>query len=308
LPANLALRSDKGPWSVAAILSPLKTRFIVNLHSRGGATRIAAVKEFAQTRGAEVRTTKHTGHAFMLAGEAIAEGCELVVAVGGDGTMNEVATALVATPAILGLIPAGSGDGLGRHLGLHGSVRHALHVIGHGRIQLIDTGIADGHAFFCAAGLGFEAEIAQRFNQLRRRGFLRYLLTSAQTLRSWRALEYRISSGDFQTTRRAFTLVVANACQYGNNARIAPRAQVNDGELDLSVVPPLTAWNAVPLATRLFSGSIDSARNMICRRTTHVVVERAEPGLLHTDGEVHQAGTRVEFSIRPASLRVLTPA
>lgn len=280
----------------------------MNLRSRGGAARIAAVREFAQARGAEVRTTEHTRHAFTLAGEAIAEGCAVVVAVGGDGTMNEVATALVDTPAVLGLVPAGSGDGLGRHLGLHGSVRHALQIIDHGRIQLIDTGVADGHAFFCAAGLGFEAEIAQRFNQLRRRGFLRYLLTSAQTLRTWRAVEYTISSADFQTTRRAFTLVVANACQYGNNARIAPRAQVNDGQLDLCVVPPLTVWNAAPLAARLFSGSIDSARNMISRRTSHVVIERAEPGLLHTDGEVHQAGTRVEFSIRPASLRVLTPA
>lgn len=265
------------------------------------------MREFAHTRGAEVRTTEHTRHAFTLAGEAIAAGCELVVAVGGDGTMNEVATALVATPAILGLIPAGSGDGLGRHLGLHGSLRHALHVLDHGRIQLIDTGVADGHAFFCAAGLGFEAEIAQRFNQLRRRGFLRYLLTSAQALRTWRSPEYRISCAGYQTTRRVFTLVVANASQYGNNARIAPRAQVNDGELDLCVVPPLTAWNAAPLAVRLFSGSIDSARNMICRRITHVAVERAAAGLLHTDGEVHQAGPRVEFSIRPASLRVLTP-
>ncbi len=280
----------------------------MNLRSQGGAARIAAVREYAEARGAEVMTTKHTRHAFTLAGEAVAAGCDVVVAVGGDGTMNEVATALVDTPAILGLIPAGSGDGLGRHLGLHGSARHALHIIDHGRIEIIDTGVADGHAFFCAAGLGFEAEIAQRFNQLRRRGFLRYLLTSARTLRTWRALEYRISSGDFQTTQKAFTLVVANACQYGNNARIAPHAQVNDGELDLCVVPPVTAWNAAPLVARLFSGSIESARNMISRRTTHVVVERAEPGVLHTDGEVHQAGTRVEFSIRPASLRVLTPA
>ncbi len=252
--------------------------------------------------------TEHTRHAYALASEAVAAGCELVVAVGGDGTMNEVATALVATPAILGLIPAGSGDGLGRHLGLHGSVRHALHIIDHGRIQLIDTGVADGHAFFCAAGIGFEAEIAQRFNQLRRRGFLRYLLTSARTLRTWRAPEYTITSQDYQTTRRAFTLVVANACQYGNNARIAPRAQVDDGELNLCVVPPVTPWNAIPLAARLFSGSIDSAPNVISRRATQVVVERREPGPLHTDGEVHHAGTRIEFSVRPGSLRVLTPA
>lgn len=280
----------------------------MNLRSRGGAARVAAVREFARARGAEVKVTEHTRHAFALAGEAVAEGCELIVAVGGDGTMNEVATALVATPAILGLVPAGSGDGLGRHLGLHGSLPHALHVLDHGRIQIIDTGLADGHAFFCAAGMGFEAELAHRFNQLHRRGFLRYLLTGAKVLRTWQPQVYTISAPDFQLQRRAFTLVVANACQYGNNAKIAPRARVDDGELDLSVVPPLTCWNALPLAARLFAGSIDSAPNMLCRRSRTFVVERANPGLLHTDGELHQAGTRVEFNIRPASLRVLTPA
>lgn len=280
----------------------------MNLRSRGGAARLAAVREFARARGAEVRLTEHTRHAFALASEAVTAGCELIVAVGGDGTMNEVATALVATPAILGLIPAGSGDGLGRHLGLHGSLRHALHVLDHGRIQVIDTGVADGHAFFCAAGMGFEAELAHRFNQLRRRGFLRYLLTGAKVLRTWQPQEYTVSSPEFKLQRRAFTLVVANACQYGNNAKIAPRARVDDGVLDLSIVPPLTLWNALPLAARLFAGSIDSAANMECRRAQRVIVERTEPGLLHTDGELHQAGTRIEFSIRPASLRVLTPA
>src|SRR5690606_3225308 len=110
---------------------------------------------------------------------ALDDGCDLIVAVGGDGTMNEVATALVDTPATLGLVPCGSGDGLGRNLRIHGPVTRALEILHTGRPRAIDTGLAAGHAFFATAGLGFEAEIAQRFNQLDRRGFARYVSTSA---------------------------------------------------------------------------------------------------------------------------------
>lgn len=221
--------------------------------------------------------------------------------------MNEVATALVGTSATLGLIPCGSGDGLGRHLRIHGSPAHALAVLENGRIQTIDTGFADGHAFFCAAGLGFEAEIAHRFNQLRRRGFLRYLTTSAKAFCSSQPQPYTITH-DGRTERvRAFTLAVANSDQYGNNARIAPGARADDGLLDLCAVPPLHAFNAVPFAFRLFRGTLDRSAGIIFRRSTHFLVERAAPGLLHTDGELHQAGSRVEFTVRPASLRILAP-
>lgn len=299
------MRSIRRPPSVPLPSLPLKTRFIVNLRSGGAARLVGPVREFAQQRGADVVLTEHVRHASALAAEAIAEGFELVVAVGGDGTMNEVATALVGTQATLGLIPAGSGDGFGRHLGLHGPVQHALRILDHGRIQTIDTGVADGHAFFCAAGIGFEAEIAHRFNQSHRRGFFRYLLTSARAFRTWQPQEYTLAHGVRRETLRAFTLVVANASQYGNNARIAPRARMDDGKLDLCVVPPLTLWNIPPLAARLFAGNIDSAPSVVSQQRERFVIERAAPGFLHTDGELHEAGTRLEFTVRPASLRVM---
>ena len=287
---------------------PLKTRFIVNLRSGGAARLVGPVREFARQRDAEVALTEHVRHASTLAAQAVTDGIELVVAVGGDGTMNEVATALVGTSATLGLIPAGSGDGFGRHLGLHGPLPHALGILDHGRIQTIDTGVADGHAFFCAAGIGFEAEIAHRFNQSHRRGFFRYLLTSARAFRTWTPQDYTLSQGLHRQTLRAFTLVVANASQYGNNARIAPRACMYDGKLDLCVVPPLTLWNLPTLAARLFTGKIDSAPGVVSRQSERFVIERAAPGFLHTDGELHEAGTRIEFTMRPASLRVKVPA
>lgn len=252
--------------------------------------------------------TERSRHAHELANRALADGCEQIVAVGGDGTMNEVASALVHTGATLGLVPCGSGDGLGRHLRIHGPVARALAVLESGQSRLIDTGLADGHPFFTVAGLGFEAEISQRFNRLQRRGFLRYVTTSAGALRAWRPQEYTIVHDGARERFPAFTLAVANCAQYGNDALVAPGALIDDGLLDLCVIPPINAWNALPLLFRLFRGTLPRARGASRRPGTHFVIERATAGLIHTDGEVHLAGRTVEFSVRPASLRVMCPA
>lgn len=252
--------------------------------------------------------TTHRRHATALALAALAEGCELVVAVGGDGTMNEVAACLVNTPATFGLIPCGSGDGLGRHLGIHGSLPHALEILRTGRPRLIDSGLADGHPFFTVAGMGFEADVSARFNELTGRGFWRYLTTAAQLWLRQAPLPCVIEHEGRRTTTRAFTLAVANSDQFGNDAIIAPGARVDDGLLDLTAVPPVGFLRAAPMLVRLFNGSVHRAAGVVHLQAARFVVERAAPGLIHTDGETHGAGTRVEFSIRPASLRVLAPA
>lgn len=229
------------------------------------------------------------------------------MAAGGDGTINEIASVLVGTGATLGLVPCGSGNALGRHLGIHGSVTRALGVLTTGTPRLIDSGLADGHPFFCVAGLGFEAEIATRFNQLTQRGFLRYLTLAVRTLASWRSQEYTVIHDSGRERWCAFTLAVANTSQYGNHARIAPGARTDDGLLDLCALPPISLWNALPLTARLFAGTLDRAPAVNLRRGKSFIVERAAPGPLHTDGEVRSAGTRVEFVVRPSSLRIMVP-
>lgn len=292
----------------SAPLFPLKARFIVNPRSGRAVRALPGVRAFAAARGAAVLLTERPRHASELAAGALAAGCELVVAVGGDGTMNEVASALVGTGATLGLVPCGSGDGLGRHLRIHGTVAHALRLLEMGIPRLIDTGLADGHPFFTVAGLGFEAEISRRFNRLARRGFVRYLTTSAQALRQWEPRDYTVVHGASRERVRAFTLAIANSDQYGNDARIAPGALVDDGLLDLCAVPPVTAWNALPLLFRLFQGSLTDRTAALLRRADRFVVEREADDPLHTDGETRPAGRRVEFSVRPASLRIMCPA
>ena len=285
----------------------MKTRFIVNPRSGAAARALAHVRTFAAKRGADVVLTEHAGHASSLAERALQDGCEFLVAVGGDGTLNEVARLLIGTSAVCGLVPCGSGNGLGRHLGIHGSVASALAILDHGRPRSIDTGLADGRPFFTAAGLGFEAELAARFNQPGRRGFSGYLATGAPLLRSYRSQRYVLEHDERRETLAAFTLAVANSDQYGNQAYIAPGARVDDGLLNLTAVPPLDPWNGVPLLWRLFRGTLAESPRIVVRSSARFVVERAAPGLLHVDGETYHAGARVEFLVRPLSLRILAP-
>ncbi len=281
--------------------------FIVNPRS-GRATRVLpAVRAYAATIRAEVVLTESPGHATALATAALARGVTTLIAVGGDGTLNEIARPLIGTAATLGLIPCGSGNGLGRHLGIHGSLPHILDILRAGHTRVIDTGLADSHPFFTVAGLGFEADVAARFNQLTHRGFLRYLRTSAIALRTAPIETCEIEHSGQRTTIRAFTLAVANSDQYGNRARIAPGARVDDGLLDLAVVPRITALNALPLLARLFTGRLVGAAGMIHLRDKKFIVTRPSPGPFHTDGEIHPAGPRITFTVRPASLRILAP-
>ncbi|MEO7414631.1 MAG: diacylglycerol kinase family protein [Opitutaceae bacterium] len=286
----------------------LKIHFIVNPQSGRAVASLEAVRSFARKHGATVSLTERTRHASDLTRAALNDSANLIVAVGGDGTMNEVAGTLVNSGATFGLIPCGSGNGLGRHLGIHGSIDRALQLLIAGCPRCIDSGVANGRPFFVVAGLGFEAEIAERFNRLSQRGFWRYLTTSARAWRQSVPLSCSVNYDRHHEHVRAFTLAVANTDQYGNNARIAPGARVDDGLLDLTVVPPVTLLSAVPLLTRLFSGRL--APPAVWRRqAAGFVVDGLSAGLvLHTDGETQPAGERVAFSVQPASLRIMVPA
>ena len=285
----------------------MKTRLIVNPRSGGAARVLGAVQAFAVREGAELRLTERPGHAGELAREAVAAGRRLVVAVGGDGTVNEVASALTGTETVLGIVPAGSGNGLGRTLGLHLPPAAALAVLRHGRPRRIDTGLADGRPFFNVAGLGLEAELADRFNRAARRGLVGYLRVAAASLDLLRPSRFTIITGETRHELTATTIAVANGPQYGSNARIAPRARLDDGRLDLTAVPRLTLLNSLPLIAALFRGTLAKRPGVFMTTGERITVERAAPGPLHTDGEVHPAGAKVEFTVRPSSLSVLTP-
>ena len=303
-------QSDPAHFSLTS--HALKARFIFNPHSgsnrRNPYLRDRALEFIARCGwDASVVSTTHPRHATELARQAVDEGCTLVIAIGGDGTMNEVATALVGTPAIFGLIPCGSGNGLGRHVGIPGPGHGAFRTLAEGEPMAMDTGTINGDPFFCAAGVGFEALIAGRFAVLTNRGFSGYLHTGLKAWFSYQPENYLIHHAGGQTRLEALTLAIANSAQYGNNAYIAPGASICDGLLNLTAVPRVNFFNALPLFWRLFHGSLDRVPSIVMLQGSSFVIERDKPGWVHTDGEPRAEASRLEISVRPKSLRIMVP-
>lgn len=290
----------------------MKTRFIFNPrsgHNQRNPYLLKRTQEFIAKNSldATVVLTERPRHATELARRAVDDGCGLVVAIGGDGTMNEVATALVGSDAALGLIPCGSGNGLGRHLGIPGPGRGAFRTLLGGEPRTIDTGLANGIPFFNAMGVGFDAEISYRFNRLHRRGLGAYFRTTFNAFFRFRPQNYIIRNGTTSVETRAFIISIANSDQYGNDCFIAPGAEVDDGRLDVTVLKSVDVFNAVPLVVRLFTKSIGGSPSVQRLRGSHFTIERPLPGLLHTDGETHETGRIVQVSVLPRSLHIMVP-
>jgi diacylglycerol kinase (ATP) len=175
-------------------------------------------------------------------------------------------------------------------------------------VRRIDSGTAAGRPFFNAAGLGFDAVLSERFNRLAVRGPLAYAGAALAALRAYQPEPYIVHlAGRPPLRTSAFLVAAANSDEYGNACRIAPGARVDDGRLDLTLLRRVDAWSALPLAARLFSGRLVASERVLRERAEAFVIERARPGLLHTDGEAHPGPAAVEFRIRPASLSVLVP-
>ncbi len=283
----------------------MKTRFIFNPCSGRNLRRpglAGVIRDFMASRSLEanVAVTEGAGHATELARTAVHEGHELVVAVGGDGTMNEVAQGLIDTPATLGLLPCGSGNGLARHLGIPRSVFGALRLVSgiDARIGSVDTGSANGHPFCNAMGLGLDADVSRRFNCLSRRGLSGYARVAWTTLRELSSETCVISSLGRRETLDVLLIAIANSDQYGNNAWIAPGARVDDGRLDLVAIKAVGLAQAAMLVPRLFLGNLDASPHVTRFCGSRFLIERAASGLIHTDGETHFTGARVEVIVR----------
>jgi diacylglycerol kinase family enzyme len=227
--------------------------------------------------------------------------------VGGDGTMNEVAQALLDTPATLALVPCGSGNGLARHLGLPGSPVAALDLATDpDAIALpIDTGSVNGRPFFNAMGMGLDAEVSRRFNALTRRGLPAYARTAFDVFFKRAQERCIITSGGASLELDVLLIAVANSDQYGNGAYVAPGARADDGLLDLVAVEPVGVPGALALGTRLFLGSLDRSPRVHKIQGRHFVIERARAGIVHTDGEIHETGALLDVVVRPGSLSVV---
>jgi diacylglycerol kinase (ATP) len=256
---------------------------------------------------AEVVVTEHGGHAREIARDAAARGVGAVVAWGGDGTINEVASALAFGPVPLGIVPAGSGNGLARELRISANPEHAISAALRAAARPIDMGELEGHLFACIAGVGVDAHIASRFNapSNRRRGFLGYVGITARALAGYEPVRYRITANGAVADVRAILVTIANSAQYGNGARIAPGARLDDGFLDLVVVQERSRLNTLVHLPQLFTGTVARVPGCRVERVTDVVIEADEPLTFHVDGEPSTGGTRLYARVHPAALQVL---
>jgi YegS/Rv2252/BmrU family lipid kinase len=291
----------------------LKVRFIFNPYSgrnrKNPCLYDRAVEFIARERlEGTVVATARPRHATDLARQAVDDGCALVVAIGGDGTMNEVASALVDTPAVFGLIPCGSGNGLGRHLGIRRPGRDAFATLVRGQPMPIDTGVVNGFAFFNAMGLGFEADIAVRFSRQTNRGLAGYVRVGLPSFFAHRPERCIVHHAAGATPVDAFTLAVMNSDQYGNDARVAPGAKLDDGRFELVSVPRVGLLGACVMLYRLGTDSFDQVPAVTRFSGANFTIEREKPGWIHTDGEPRATTAKLEISLKPHSLRIMVPA
>ena len=255
----------------------------------------------------EIVKTQHHRHAIELTQQAIKDGCKAVVIAGGDGSINEVGATLAGTDVALGIIPAGSGNGLSRSLGISLNPKKAVENINNFNFRTIDTGLANGKAFMNMAGVGFDAAVADAFHKQKMRGFFKYFMLGLKLLLNYKLQTYSIVADGREFERKAHLISLANSSQYGNDALVAPKALVDDGMLDAVVVNPFPFHQYFLLFYRLFRGTLDQSPYIKTFKFKEMIVTQERDDVSHLDGDPFDLGQVVEIKINPASLKVIVP-
>ena len=249
--------------------------------------------------------TEYAGHASQLAAAAVRDGVDVVVAIGGDGTINEIARSLVHTDTALGIIPCGSGNGLARHLRIPMEPKAAIDIINRGEQLCIDYGKINNIPFFCTCGVGFDAFVSLKFADSGKRGLLTYLENTLHESLTYQPETYEIENEEGTVVHQAFLIACGNASQYGNNAYITPQASLMDGLMDITIIEPFTVLDVPSLSFQLFNKTIDQNSRVKTMRAKKIKIHRAQEGVLHFDGDPLMAGKELEVEIIPKGLRVV---
>lgn len=254
-------------------------------------------------------STLYKGHASQLAHRAVADGYKTIVAVGGDGTVNEVASALTGNKAALGIIPCGSGNGLARNLGLPFSPAKALETILNGKTRCIDYCTVNGLKYFCAFGTGFDAAVAHTFAGLPHRGLFNYIKSAIQVYKNYNPHSYHIKLQDQEIEGEYYMVAVCNGAQYGNNAYIAPKALDNDGLLDIVLVKPVSFLKKIDATFKMFLRTINDGQNITYRKSPHMEISDNTDRIIkaHIDGEPIELKGKLRLQCHNKQLTVFIP-
>ena len=249
--------------------------------------------------------TEYAGHAEVIARREVDTGTGIVVAVGGDGTVNEVGRALIHTPSALGIVPCGSGNGLARHLMLPMDIRKSIEVINRCEIRDVDYGTINGRPFFCTCGMGFDAFISKKFAEAGKRGKTTYIENVLKEGLSYKPETYFIEDEQGTTIHKAFLISCANASQYGNNAYIAPQASMTDGLLDVIIMEPFDMLEAPQVAIEMMNKTLDKNQKIKTFRTQHLHIRRKSDGWIHFDGDPFFASADVDIRLIHGGIRMV---
>ncbi len=263
-------------------------------------------KEIDSTQWAtDIVFTEYKGHATELAAQYARLGFDAVVAVGGDGTVSEVARGVRDTQTALGIIPIGSGNGLARHLNIPLRVPNAIHMLNHSEPIVADYGLVDDEPFFCTCGSGFDAYISEQFAKAGKRGFKTYLEHIIKDIFTFEPDHYHIVGEDIDIESDAFLVTCANCNQWGNAAIIAPQASLQDGKMDIVIVSRFPLIAAPSLAIQLFTKTIDKDVFINTIKAKEITLYREKAGAFHYDGDPCTKGKEIHIRIVEDGIRLL---
>lgn len=252
-----------------------------------------------------LQMTEGEGHGYELALNALTKEYDVIVAVGGDGTVNEVAHALVSSTKILGIIPNGSGNGLARELNIPMDPLRAVETLFKHDVYTIDTCTANDEPFFVTCGIGFDGNISKKFAASDTRGVATYVREAVAQYFNYKPSYYHLFVDGHEVTAKALVIAVANASQYGNNAFIAPLASMEDGELDVTVLKSFPPGDAGKVLVQLFFKELTKSEYTTFYRGKEITIEVDKPVNYHIDGEPKHKTNSLQIKVHPASLQVL---
>ncbi len=292
-------------------MAKFKILFIINPIS-GGKNKlkipamIAAHLDYSKFE-ANYRMTQYAGHASVLLEEAEGKAADIIVAVGGDGTINEIGAKVMQQGKVLAIIPFGSGNGLARYLNIPMNPLKALEIINQYQVVKIDTATFNDKVYFNMAGMGFDAHVSAVFAGNKKRGFVSYLKLGLKEMLNYKPETYQIVVDGRSFTRKAFVVSVANSSQYGNNAYISPLASVSDGLLDVCIIKNFPLYKLPVLAYYMLRAQTHHSGMVEIIKGKKIQISRPQEGAIHIDGEPFSMGKRIEVAIVPLSINLVVP-
>lgn len=251
--------------------------------------------------------TEYVGHATAIAEEAVRKNFDIIVAAGGDGTINEVATKVLQHNKILGILPMGSGNGLARFLNIPKNLKQAILIINTFKVDKIDTATFNEKCFFNLAGMGFDAHLSSVFSKDKKRGLAGYLKLGLKEILNYKSQQYLIHIDGIEYKRKAFAISIANSSQYGNNVFISPSASVKDGLLDICIIKPFPILKLPLLSYVMLRGTAETSDMIEIIKGKTIKIIREKEGTVHVDGEPLYMGKEIDAVIQPLSLQVIVP-